>query len=110
MTSTSAAKRPEELRIFGRTYSITYVPQEALAGLSGLCDNGLQLIHIAEGQGSEEQKDSVLHEGLHAVIYVIKLVLSQALEERVVTALAAALVGLMQDNPEFAKWLCQKEA
>lgn len=111
MTQSKAAKRPESIRIFGRTYTLIYTTTEALEGSYGLCDKINQLCHIATDTGDEELKDTVLHEALHAARWVTKTELRDAkAEEAAVTSFAAIVVGILQDNPEFAQWLSQKAA
>ena len=111
MTPSKAAKRPKSLRIFGRTYTIIYTTSEKLGGSYGLCDKLNQLLHIAEDVGAEEFKDTVIHEALHAARWVTKAeVPNPRAEEAAVTSFAAIIVGILQDNPEFAKWLSQKAA
>lgn len=111
MTTTKAVKRPKSLRIFGRTYTIIYTTSEKLEGTYGLCDKLNQLLHIAEDVGVEEFKDTVIHEALHAARWVTKSeVKNRDAEEVAVTSFAAIIVGILQDNPEFAQWLSQKAA
>lgn len=109
--TTRSAPRPDAIRIFGRTFSISYVPPSPLSNASvGLCDGYSQAIHIEDGQPPFEETDSVLHEVLHAIRYAMKLDLAPETEERVVAAFASGLAGVLQDNPEFAQWLIEARA
>ena len=110
MTQPKAVKRPKSIRVFGRTYEIIYTDTDGLEGAFGLCDKTSQLLHIATDVGDEEFKDSVLHEVLHAARWVTKTEMSARAEEVAVTSFAAIMVGILQDNPEFAQWLSQKAA
>lgn len=109
MTLSKAVKRPHSIRIFGRTYKVLYTKVKDLDGAYGLCDKINQLLHIATDVGDEELKDSVIHEALHAARWVTKSeVRNPVAEEVAVTSFAAIIVGILQDNPEFAQWLSQK--
>lgn len=101
-----AIVRPTYVRVFGRVYSVVYVKDSSL-GLSdmGRCDDAKQLIHVQDGLTPIEEADTVLHEVIHGIDYVMGL----GLEERQVRGLGAALVGLFQDNPQFAKYLSQEK-
>jgi hypothetical protein len=75
----------------------------------GLTHYGPAIMDIATGQPAFATRDTVLHELMHAI-------LAQAghsrggdeVEEALVGPLATGLVGVLQDNPEFAHWLTEK--
>ncbi len=97
---------PEEsyLRILGRDYRVLYVPPTGLTHAeSGLCDNKTQTLTIATDQTPIEAADTFLHEVVHAIDWIIGLELS----EHQVRHLSATLIGVFQDNPEWAQWLIQ---
>lgn len=102
---------PDTIRVFGRTYIINY---EQAGGLGqdrvGSCDNNLQIITVDANQSLVEEVDTVLHEVLHAIFYTMKIGLDMDTEEKVVSALATGLVGVLQDNPEFSKWLIENKS
>lgn len=64
-------------------------------------------------QCKEQQRLSVLHELLHAIInysglYTI-MNLNQQQEETIVRVLEPALYGLLRDNPQLVKFLTEKD-
>lgn len=90
------------IRILGREYQTTAVAPSAMTNLEmGLCDNKSQNIFYSTDQSELELADTILHETLHAIDYIAGLDMS----EHQVRHLAACLVGVLQDNPEFAQWL-----
>ena len=98
-------ERPSHVRVFGRNFYITY--SSLLEG--GMTDLGLThvnegLVNIRNEQHPLEEKDTLLHEFMHVIDYVMGLELS----EKQITVMAHGLVGLFQDNPEFAEYLIQK--
>lgn len=102
----NARARPTKVRIFGRNYSITYVPPSDLSAANlGLCDARTQRIYCEDGQLPVEEVDTVLHEIFHAIRHTMQLPIDPETEELVVAALATGLVGVLQDNPKFAQWL-----
>lgn len=102
---------PDTIRVFGRTYTFNY---ETAGGLGqdrvGSCDNLHQIITIDAQQSLVEEADTVLHEVMHAIFYTMKIGLDIDTEEKVVSALASGLVGVFQDNPEFAQWLIENKS
>lgn len=103
--------RPSAVRILGRTYSISYVPPSPLQNNNlGLCDNLNQDLYAEDSQTPIEEADSILHEVLHAIRYSMKVDIDPDTEELVVSALATGLLGVLQDNPEFAQWLIADKA
>jgi hypothetical protein len=103
-------KRPTAVRVFGRNYTITYVPAPSYGKVPlGNCENDKLNINITDGQHPIEERDTVLHEVIHAIFYTIQIPLKDEGEEGVVRPLATALLGVFQDKPEFAKYITKKE-
>lgn len=102
---------PDTIRVFGRTYSFNY---ETAGGLGqdrvGSCDNIHQIITIDGNQSLVEEADTVLHEVLHAIFYTMKIGLDLDTEEKCVSALATGLIGVIQDNPEWAQWIIENKS
>jgi len=101
----SKAVRPRRVRVLGKRYDISYLPEEQLPDVYGLCHRGEQRIDIRDGLPECEEADTVLHELLHAVLYGMGVQLPEATEEKFVLAAASGLIGVLQDNPQFARWL-----
>jgi hypothetical protein len=97
--------RPNHVRVFGRNFYITYSSLTE----GGMVDLGLShveegLINIRNGQRPVEEKDTLLHEFIH----VIDSIMGCEMSERQVTILAHGLIGIFQDNPEFAEYIIEK--
>jgi hypothetical protein len=108
LTRNRSTPRPEAVRIFGRTYSIRYHrPSPLINNALGLSDTASQIIDIQDYQTPLEEADTVLHETLHGIAASMRLGLDRETEEKVVCAFATGLVGVFQDNPDFAKWLIE---
>lgn len=102
---------PDTIRVFGRTYTFNY---ENAGGLGqdrvGSCDNLHQIITVDGNQSLVEEADTVIHEVLHAIVYTMKLGFPIDEEEKFVSAIATGLIGVLQDNPEFAAWLIENKS
>ena len=61
-------------------------------------------IHVTKGQRGPALADTVMHELLHDIFKTFALK-DEDDEERIVSALATGLVGVLRDNPNFATWL-----
>jgi len=99
--------RPQSVRILGKTHSINYKSAEQMDDAYGLCHNGLQRIDIMEDLPQGEEADVVLHEILHAILFQMAVLLPPEIEEQFVRPAASGLYAVLQDNPQFAKWLIQ---
>lgn len=96
-------QRPSNVRVFGRNYTINYVPEYMGLEDYGTTSDHLLLINIKEHQLPIEEADTVLHEVLHAIDFTMDLEIS----EHQIRALATGLIGVFQDNPEFAKYITE---
>jgi hypothetical protein len=98
-------QRPQFLRIFGRTFLIRWEKPGELGQIAlGLCSNGEFVITIAEGQHPVEEMDTLLHETMHAVWFVMSAALGGADEEQIVRRISTGLTGVFQDNPQLLKY------
>lgn len=96
-------KRPSSLRINGRDVPVRYVSQKKLPDALGEFHyDGHILIRTKLTHG--ETVDTVLHEAMHAILHYAGVEPCPA-EEKYVRALASGLVGVLNDNPDFAQWL-----
>lgn len=98
-------KPPEALRINGRIFSVRYSPAAAMPDALGLCYFDKTLLEIRGDQSPHETRDTLLHELMHALRYTQGREYAGDVEEDFVRSLATGLMGVFQDNPEFAKWL-----
>ena len=81
---------------------VRYVPPSPLLHANlGECCNKTQTISVATDQTPIEAADTLLHEVVHAIDWIVGLDLT----EHQVRHLSATLLGVLQDNPEFAEWL-----
>jgi hypothetical protein len=103
-TKSNELVRPEVVRVFGRNYYITYTGIENGMTNLGLTHFNEGLVNIREDQRPIEEKDTLLHEFIHVIDHVLEC----ELDERQVTILAHGLIGIFQDNPEFAKYVTEK--
>lgn len=98
--------RPRTLKVLGRTYVCSYEPALNLGvGNVGLCDNANMVIHILDGQHPVEEADTMIHELLHAIWFIMSIDQGDVDEEAVVRRLASGLIGVFLDNPELLAYL-----
>lgn len=93
-----------ELRILGKTYRVDRATQPGgLGGMQvfGTCDYARSVITMEQGQDAQQERDTLLHEALHAIDYSMAL----GLKESQIHALGAGLTALFTDNPGLAFWL-----
>lgn len=98
--------RPRTIKVLGRIYVCSYEPALNLGtGNVGLCDNSNLVIHILDGQHPIEEADTLIHELLHAIWFIMSIDHGAVDEEGVVRRLAAGLIGVFLDNPELLAYL-----
>ena len=94
---------PEKIRILGKIYGVQIVP-----GLEncGECFDAKQILKIQEGMPYGLERDTLLHEIIHALDYGMHL----SMTERQVSALAAGLVAVLVDNPSLITYYQHPES
>lgn len=84
-------------------------------GNSGACGQDVQLIIYDPTLGEDQQRETLLHELLHAAVFAVGLhdflkEVEEAagvkdLEEKVINGQAGILLQILQDNPKIVKYL-----
>lgn len=92
---------PKVLRIVGKNYAVETMK---LGDDYGECNDQTQTIKIAEDIAHGMERDTLLHEAIHAIDYCMQLKMS----EKQVCGLGTALYALLADNPELVKYIMEK--
>jgi len=92
---------PKVLRIVGKNYAVETMK---LGDNYGLCEDQTQTIKIADDMAHGLERDTLLHEAIHAIDYSMQLSMS----ERQVCGLGTAIYALLADNPELVKYIMEK--
>lgn len=99
--------RPERIKVISKRFTINYV-QEGEGDLTedkmGLCDTLNQVIWVEEGLKYDTQRETLVHEILHAISDEMEL----GLTEVQVSGTAKGVLAVLIDNPSFAKFLLKK--
>ena len=81
-------------------------------GLLGATDNEDTTIYIKRCQSPSSKRDTLLHEVLHALIWLSgynhSTRLSFEKEERLVRSLAPWILAALRDNPELVRYLLEE--
>jgi len=101
--------RPKKLQILGKNYAVQFVNPAPLADDEhqdcGRCLDSEQRILVQYDLPPELERDTVLHETIHAIDYVLQLELT----ERQVSVLASGLLAVLKANPSLAPYLVGKK-
>ena len=107
-------KRPERIKVVSKRFTVEYHKpiegeEERDPALldpehAGECRTLEQRILIEDGMKPDTQKDTILHEVLHAISDEMELDLS----EEQVTGAAKGILCVLMDNPSFARYLLRK--
>ena len=101
---------PSHVQVGPMRYSLK-VDQAAVNETSpiafGRTRNRQQSIVLSEGQGPDQEADTVLHETLHACFMVagINNRMSDTLEEETINSLSPLLLDTLRRNPELVAYL-----
>jgi len=100
--SRTKVSRPEHVRILGRDFNVKYTALDDGMITLGLMQYNSMVINIREGQEKLEERDTFLHETIHALSDTMCL----ELNETQVTALAHGLIAIFEDNdPAVSKYI-----
>lgn len=99
-------KPPTIIRLMGRNYEVEMVDDPFDSNKVGTFESQQMRINLKTGQKPVEEVDTLLHEVLHALCYLLYLDLGHR-EEEVVCKLATGLVAAFQDNPTLGKYLTE---
>lgn len=101
-----AVARPTSVKVSNHNYVIAWgvIPSEG-DFLYGRTHPRLTLIQINDEVAKSQQRDTLLHELLHATINETHLAFSAELEEEVIRVVTPILLGIVRENPKVVKWL-----
>lgn len=107
-------KRPNKIKVGPTTWKILYDSEKLSTPASlGETNSFTGEIIISEDLNPQIEVETVLHEVFHAIYATFAFHWKDVKsgydrEERVVGFTAAALLGVMKDNPKFVEWVMQK--
>lgn len=90
------------VRVLGRSYKVTRKRDKVN---NGYCDVTKGVLNVAPGADAFTDKDTLLHEIMHAILYQQNQHRPYKLEESFVRPLATGIIAVLQDNPQLAQWL-----
>ncbi len=111
MTRDPTLERPRLVRIHGLMYPIEFVASRKDHHLFrnrkprawGCVVQKLRLIKIKHHAPLDMQRETLLHEILHAIVYASGF--DKAITEQHITVLARSLFGTLTDNRQVVRWL-----
>ena len=95
---------PKRVNLLGKYYAIERVDVVDAEGNVGEADDKKQRIRVLDQQGFENERDTVLHEIVHALDYQLQL----HLKEQQVHLLGTGLLHLLRENPKLVKYITEK--
>lgn len=96
--------RPTHVRVLGRNIAINYDHADTTS--MGQFDDADMAISIEDGLHPVEEADTVLHEIMHAIWWLMAIGKPKT-EEQVVRPLATGLTQVFQDNPALVQYLTE---
>lgn len=102
------AKRPTSVKIGNHDYAVSFGPIESDTSmfLYGRTSPRLTKIEInTDYVTASQQRDTLVHEILHAILGDVPHGLSDNKEERIVRCIAPMLLGVLRDNPDLVRFL-----
>lgn len=102
MSRAKTPAMPAELDVFGKLYVVRNEPPSG--GEAGNCNAETCVIMVTPTHAESAQRDTILHEVVHAVEQELGLKMS----ERQVAGLATGLLGVMRHNPHLVAYVMGK--
>ena len=109
-------KKPKKVAVGHVVYDIREEDRlSEITGTSGTCGQDVQVILIDTQLGPDQERETVLHELLHAIFYATsaskmleeleKVADVKDLEERFIQPVAGRLLEVLRDNPGLVEYL-----
>lgn len=93
---------PEQIRILGKRFRVRLLAERDMPrDMMGQVDCLRQEILLRSDVAFDEQADTLMHEVIHAIDYVLSL----GLKEEQVHRLAAGICAVLADNGQLTAWL-----
>jgi hypothetical protein len=105
-------KPPRAVKVGPFKYGVHGLSQlHSITGDAGGVDHIKQEIIYHPEQADEQERDTILHELLHCLIFQTHLrkKFEEAEEEELVWTLSPRLLALLRDNPRLVQYLTEKE-
>lgn len=102
---------PSSVKIGAMRFAVRRAPHLAELGKEAITSARTQEVLVQPGQAPSYERDTILHEILHAVIAETGLrawFSDQDKEEEMVLVLAPALLEVLRENPALVRYLCEK--
>ncbi len=97
--------RPDAVDILGKRYAVSYIERAEGDGDCGEVDHNRCVIEVSTGfQCADQQRDTLLHEVLHAVDHEMNG-LGGALREKHIRTMATGLFAVLRHNPALVAFL-----
>ena len=94
---------PNEVEIFGHCYQICFSSEMNDEEL-GRCDQTRQIIFLSKEQGADSLRDTLLHEIIHAVHWLMGLN-DKSTEEEFTARTTTGLRSVMLQNPAVVEYV-----
>lgn len=96
---------PKRIKILGKYYKVIIdkTPHDDIDNF-GQMEIGKCLITLAENQDPQQQRDTLIHECIHAIEETMGLNLT----EEQVLGLGGGVYALLIENPSLVKWIMSK--
>lgn len=91
----------DPLRILGKTYKISVMPDHTPDEEFGACSYAYQLIEYNGKLALDERKDTIIHEMVHCLDHALQTKMS----EEQVHAISSGFYAIIKDNPDFFRWV-----
>lgn len=103
--------RPLRIVVCGQPFAVEWVESLADRPGVGLCEvHEQRLFVLVNGQGKYQERDTVLHEMLHAIVKMTghEDDFRSGRDEPVIYALSLGLLAALRANPHVVDWLTEE--
>lgn len=102
-----AVARPQTVKVSNHDYLIAWgeIQTDTNEFLYGRTVPRLTVIQINDQVAKSQQRDTLLHELLHAAINETHLKFGEDAEEEVIRVMTPLLLQIIRENPKVVRWL-----
>ena len=97
--------RPRRLRVGAIRHKVVIGSGVDMDGKQGLFDESRQTIHVAPGLGPDVERETSVHEAIHAAIAQTAFRNNLDSEEELAASLAPIIYAMIRDNKDWVAWL-----
>lgn len=101
---------PRRVKFGGHVWTLTRVDLDPGLDIFGRTMKRPSVIEVDRDQGVEQERNTVVHELLHAIVSMAGDLGDDSDEERIVSTLSPWLLTMLRENPSLVRYLTERDS